>query len=88
MKDIKFLWDETKDAWLRETRGVGFADVVEALINGTALADIQSPKRKNQRMIVFRARDYVHVAPYVIDVNIYFFKTIYPDRNLHAKYGS
>ena len=82
----KFKWDKSKDKWLRATRNVGFEDVVSALADGSALADIQNPGRPNQRMIVFRAQGYVHVAPYVVDGEVLFFKTIYPDRKLNIRY--
>jgi uncharacterized DUF497 family protein len=86
MKAATFRWDKAKDRWLRSTRGIGFEDVVQAVAEGRALDDIQHPRRSNQRIIVFAANGYVHAAPYVIDGEALFLKTIYPDRILNAKY--
>jgi len=86
MEEARFRWDNAKDTWLRAHRGVGFSDVVDAVINGLALEDIQHPSRPNQRIIVFIANDYVHACPYVMDKDSYFLKTIYPDRKLDEKH--
>ncbi|MCB1459413.1 MAG: hypothetical protein KDJ48_09155 [Nitratireductor sp.] len=54
---------------LRETRGIGFEDVVEAIADGRLLADLAgaSLSRPGQNRLVVEIEGYAVVVPYVID---------------------
>lgn len=86
----RFDYSKEKDLILRQTRGVGFKDVIDAYKRGGKLVDLEnkSKGRKNQRLLVTKIRGYAFVTPYVIDRDrkVFFLKTIYPSRKLTRKY--
>lgn len=79
------FWDQTKNDWLIEHRGLSFEAVVAALEAGEFLDDFAHPRRANQRLLVVELHGYVCA---VRDGDKIFLKTIYPDRDLMAKYRS
>ena len=86
-----FDYSEQKDLILRETRGVGFTEVIEAVKNRNILDDLEhTNKRKypNQRLLIVEIKRYAYVAPYVIDKKgkKKFLKTVYPSRDMTKKY--
>jgi len=92
---VKYSFDysEEKDIVLREIRGVGFKDIIEAIKKGNLLDDIDhfdKAKYPNQRILVVKLKRYVYAVPYITDKKrrIGFLKTIYPSRALKRKYLS
>ena len=86
-----FGYSEEKDIVLKEIRGVGFKDIIEAIKKGGLLDDIDhfdKAKYLNQRILVVKLKRYVYAVPYVTDRKrkIKFLKTIYPNRALKRKY--
>lgn len=91
MKKYNFDYSEEKNVILKETRGVGFEDIVEAIERGNVLDNISNPKATKypkQRMFVVKLKKYVYLVPYVIDNErkVYFLKTLYPNRKATKKY--
>jgi len=85
-----FDWDEAKNAKLKAERGVGFEDVLTAFDEDRLLADLQHPKRPNQRQFVIEHNKYAFLVPYVEDDQKIFLKTIIPSRKAtrqHLKGG-
>mgnify|MGYP001791721490 FL=1 len=84
-----FDWDEEKNEWLKDKRGIGFENVKSKLEIKDFLDIIDNPnkiKYPNQKMFVIVVDDYVHLVPFVEDEEKIFLKTIYPSRKLQKKY--
>ena len=86
MRDRKFLWDQSKNEWLKQVRGFSFDEVVSAHEHDAIIDDIDHPTRKNQRILVVEIDNFICAVPYVKDGDIYFLKTIYPSRDLRKIY--
>ena len=83
-----FRWDPAKNSWLRETRGFGFEDVIEAIEDGRLLADLphSGTGRGHQRLMVVAIDGYAIVVPYVEDSDGPFLKTAFPDRRATRRF--
>jgi uncharacterized DUF497 family protein len=82
-------WDDAKNSWLKETRGISFDDVVAEIRAGRVLVDEPHPNRKrypHQRIVVVVLKDYVHIVPYVPDGHRMFLKTLYPSRAYQRRF--
>ena len=91
MKQGKIEYNEDKNLLLKETRGVDFSDIIEALRKGNFLDDLKhshSKKYPKQRILVVKIKNYAYAVPYVLDQkkNSIFLKTLYPSRVLTRKY--
>ena len=82
MTEPTYSWNQEKDAFLRETRGIGFGQIIEAIRGGRLLADVPSPRAKfpGQRIYVVDIDGYAIVVPYVREGDQVFLKTLFPDR--------
>lgn len=79
----ELTWNPEKNRILRETRGVSFEDVEDAIEAGNLLTDIPHPLTEtypNQRILVVLIRGYTFNVPYVVDDGRYFLKTMYASR--------
>ncbi|MBI2596633.1 toxin [Candidatus Daviesbacteria bacterium] len=89
-KGYRIEFAEEKNWLLKETRRVGFEDVVTAIEEKKILVDIQHSSKKypHQRILVIKIKEYVYAVPYVIDKKrrAIFLKTVYPSRVLTDKY--
>ena len=85
-----FIWDERKNILLKQTRGIGFEEIEEAILKGDILANLRHPNEKRyprQRIFVVALNGYAYSVPYVIEEeNTYFLKTVYPNRAMTKKY--
>ncbi len=83
-------FSEEKNLLLKETRGVGFEDVIVAIEEKEILGDLKHSNKKyaHQKILVVRMEGYVYAVPYVIDQKrkVIFLKTVYPSRALTNKY--
>lgn len=83
-KKVKYYaWDERKNSWLREARGVSFEAVVVAIHEGALLAIINHPNQRQypgQKMFIVELFEYAYVIPFVEDEEKVFLKTIFPSR--------
>jgi len=87
----KFDYSSEKDLILRETRKIGFDEIIEAIESGKVLDDIDHFNKKrypNQRILIVNINNKVYAVPYVIDKirKVRFLKTIYPNISLKKKY--
>jgi len=92
---VKFKYDfsREKDALLKQTRGIGFSDVIEATKKGKLLDDIEHFNKKkypNQKILIIKVEKKIYAVPYVIDnkKKREFLKTIYPSRKLKKMYDN
>jgi len=81
-----FDWDEGKNERLKRERGIGFEDIVIAIIEGEVIVTLAHPKRVNQNIYIVNIDNYAYVVPFVQDKEKYFLKTIYPSRTMTKKY--
>ena len=86
-----FDYSEEKNIVLKETRRVGFEDIIKAIKEGGLLDDIDHFNKKrypNQRILIVKLKRRVYAVPYVPDRKrrVKFLKTIYPSRSLKEKY--
>ena len=82
-------WNDEKNAFLKEQRGVCFDDVVSAINEGHVLDIIQHPQKSrypNQLIYVVLINEYVYCVPCVEDDEKIFLKTIFPSRKFTKKY--
>ena len=84
MKKIRF--SKEKDKWLRKVRKVGFEEVIKIINEGQIIDEIDHPKRKNQKFLIIRINDYIHVVPFVESEREIFLKTIYKSRKFDKHY--
>lgn len=89
-KGFRIEFSEEKNLLLKETRGIGFDGVIEAVEEDRILVDLKHSNKKysHQRILVIKKEEYVFAVPYVIDSKkkTVFLKTIYPSRVLTNKY--
>jgi hypothetical protein len=81
MKHIN--WNTEKNVKLKESRGIGFEDIVFYIEKGDILNDCLHPNQKRypkQRIMVIGINNYAYLVPYVEDVEEIFLKTIIPSR--------
>ena len=96
-KGYRIEFAEEKNLLLKETRGLCFEDVLQAIEEKKILDDLKSSSQKypHQRILVIsraflriKKEEYACAVPYVIDKKrkVIFLKTIYPSRVLTDKY--
>jgi uncharacterized DUF497 family protein len=84
-----FEWDEAKNRWLKQERGVSFEQIVYSIVNGCLLDVIHHPnqaKYSGQRVYVVEVDKYAYLVPYVEDKEFIFLKTIFASRKYTQKY--
>jgi len=81
-------WSDEKDSWLSAVRGLRFQDVADAILSDGLIDIIESPGRHEQQAFVLWLRDYIWVAPFVLERDgTIFLKTAYPSRKMMERYG-
>lgn len=89
-KGYRIEFSEAKSLLLKETRGVGFEDVIVAIEKKRILGDMEHNNKKyaHQRILAIKMNRYVYAVPYVIDLKrkVIFLKTVYPSRVLTDRY--
>jgi len=87
MKTIQ--WDEQKNEWLKQNRGLGFEQVAVLVEKGQVLEVMDHPdqrKHPGQKMAIVEIDGYACLVPYVDDEDGIFLKTIIPSRKATKKY--
>ncbi len=82
-------WNTKKSLELKESRGIGFEDVVYDIEKGNILNDYKHPNQKKypgQRIMVIGINNYAYLVPYVEDDEEIFLKTIIPSRKAKEIY--
>ena len=87
MKPI--TWNEEKNEWLKQTRGISFDDVIIYILDNNII-DISyhynQKKYPNQKIFFIRINGYVFMVPYIEDNEKIFLKTIIPSRKATKLY--
>jgi uncharacterized DUF497 family protein len=81
---MKFEFDHDKNDILASERGVSFSQIIDIIAENGVLANIPHPNKKrypNQFMLVVEFNDYTYCVPYVLDNDVAFLKTIFPNRD-------
>ena len=87
MKTVR--WDERKNEWLEQNRGLRFAQVAVLLEQGQVLEvtdHLAQKKYPGQKMAIVEIDGYACLVPYVDDEECVFLKTIIPSRKATKKY--
>ena len=85
----EFSWDDEKNSFLRETRGVSFEDILFHIGKGDLLDVIRHPNMErypNQLVMVVNVDGYAYLVPYVKEGGGRFLKTIIPSRRATKEY--
>jgi uncharacterized DUF497 family protein len=86
---MRYEWSEEKNKLLKDSRGVGFEEVLLAIDEGRLLDVIPHhnlEKYPNQKLFIVRIRGYIYYVPFVEDEEKIFLKNIVPSRKYQKKY--
>lgn len=88
---FRIEYNEEKNLLLKETRGIGFEEIEEAILDNKVLDEFEHKDKKkypNQRILIIKINNYIYAVPYIKDEKrkVIFLKTIYPSRVLTKKY--
>ena len=84
-----YVWNDEKNKFLQNERGISFEDIVNAISNGDLLDSIKNPsseKYSSQSVFIVNLKGYVYCVPYVEDETSIFLKTIFPSRKMKKRY--
>jgi uncharacterized DUF497 family protein len=84
-----FDWDENKNKWLKENRGLSFEQIIFCIENGQLIDVIRHPNQKRykgQKMYLVVVDDYVYIVPFVENDGNHFLKTVFPSRKYTKRY--
>lgn len=87
MKPIN--WNEEKNKWLRETRGISFEEIIVYIIENKIFKTTLHPNQKKypgQKIFCIEINEYIFLVPYVEDDEKIFLKTIIPSRKATREY--
>jgi len=82
-------WNDEKNKWLQQERGVAFEDVVFHLSQGGLLDTIEHPNQQQypgQKIFIVNVEGYAYLVPFVEDDEMIFLKTIIPSRKMTKQY--
>jgi uncharacterized DUF497 family protein len=86
---MRYEWNEEKNRLLKDSRDVGFEEVLLAIDEGRLLDVIPHhnlEKYPNQKLFIVRIRGYIYYVPFVEDEEKIFLKNIVPSRKYQKKY--
>jgi len=82
-------WNDEKNEWLQQERGVAFEDIVFHLSQGGLLDTFEHPNQQQypgQRIFIVNVEGYAYLVPFVEDDEMIFLKTIIPSRKMTKQY--
>lgn len=82
-------WNDEKNEWLRQERGVTFEDIVFHLAQGGLLDTIEHPNQRQypgQKIFIVNVEGYACLVQFVEDDERIFLKTIIPSRKMTKQY--
>ncbi len=84
----EYRFNKDKNYLLKQTRSIGFEEVIKAVAQGKLLAiELHpNPKYRNQSLYIVEISAYAYVVPCIISRQEVFLKTIYPSRKHTKKY--
>jgi uncharacterized DUF497 family protein len=86
---ITYNWDKEKSLLLKETRGIGFEQIVSYIEQGNLVDIIEHPngeKYNHQKILIINIDNYIYTIPFVENQNERFLKIIIPSRKFTKKY--
>jgi uncharacterized DUF497 family protein len=86
---MNYQWNEEKNTLLKAERGIGFEDIVTAIMEGSIVDIIRHPnhdKYPDQMIYIVEVLEYIYMVPYVRNDQEIFFKTIIPSRKMKKIY--
>ena len=84
-----YHWDVEKNAWLIESRGISFEEIVYYMNQGCVLDIIEHPNQNRypgQRIFIIGINRYVYLVPFSESEDKVYLKTIFPSRKLTRQY--
>lgn len=84
-----FRWDNEKNEWLKENRGICFEQVIILMERGDVLETIEHPNQQKypgQKIATVLIDDYAYLVPYVQESDEIFLKTVIPSRKATNKH--
>lgn len=82
-------YGKEKNDLLKQSRGIGFEEIISAINSGKVLDVYDHPDQVNyprQKIYVVEALDYVYLVPFVRSDEGVFLKTIIPSRKAKKMY--
>lgn len=82
-------WNDEKNEWLKQTRGVSFERIASLVLQSDILDVIDNPNQARypgQQMLVVEIDNYAYFVPFVEQGGRAFFKTIIPSRKATRTY--
>ncbi|MGE4510041.1 MAG: toxin [Sulfurimonadaceae bacterium] len=86
---MNYQWNEEKNTLLKLERGIGFEDIVTAILEGAVVDIIRHPNKEkypDQMIYIVEILDYIYMVPFVRNDKEIFFKTIIPSRKMKKIY--
>jgi len=86
---IQYNWNNDKNLFLKETRGISFEQIVVLIEEGNLLDILEHPNREKyayQKILIVKVDEYIYAVPFVEDRGERFLKTIIPSRKYTKKY--
>jgi len=85
---VDIIWDEQKNTWLKNARGVSFEQIAGIIFAEQYLDIVENPTRENQEYFVISLLNYTWLVPFLVDDRgRIILKTAYPSRRAHKRYG-
>ena len=84
------IWNNEKNKWLKEVRGISFEEVIACIDHGGLIHRILNPnqdKYPGQEEFIISCKEYVYIIPFEETRQYYFLKTIIPSRKAKKKYS-
>ncbi|PIR62982.1 MAG: toxin [Candidatus Pacebacteria bacterium CG10_big_fil_rev_8_21_14_0_10_42_12] len=79
-------WNEEKNQWLKQNRGISYEEVLIAMDDNQVLDVVDNESHPGQKIMVINFNNYAYAIPYVENESKIFFKTIYPSRKYTKVY--
>lgn len=82
-------YGKEKNELLKQSRGIGFEEIISAIDAGKVLDVYDHPDQANypgQKIYVLEALDYVYLVPFIRNDEGIFLKTIIPSRKAKKMY--
>ncbi|MCL4431877.1 MAG: toxin [Epsilonproteobacteria bacterium] len=82
-------YGKEKNELLKESRGIGFEEIIAAIDAGKVLDVYDHPDQENypgQKIYIVEALDYIYLVPFVRNEEGIFLKTIIPSRKAKKIY--
>ena len=80
---LEYTWDETKNEWLKEVRGISFEQILYHINHGDLIATVRNPNQRRylgQRLYLVAINGYAWVVPFDRTGTVVTLRTAYPSR--------